>query len=77
MPPKSCKMCRNPAKGISALIKAAENGHDTCLDALIKSGANVNASDPIFEQRNTALGRDVNKGRDKYVELLLEAKANV
>ena len=77
---KSCEMCGNPrgrAKGPTALMKAAENGHDTCLDVLIKSGANVNASDPIFEHRNTALARAVNKGHDKCVELLLEAKANV
>ena len=60
MPPKSCKMCKNPrgrAKGPTALMKAAENGHDTCLDALIQSGANVNVSDPIFTAHKRSCGK--------------------
>ena len=37
----------------------------------------MNASDPIFENRNTALARAVKNGHDKCVELLLKAEANV
>ena len=37
----------------------------------------MNASDPIFENRNTALARAVKNGHDKSLELLLKAEANV
>ena len=56
------------------IIYAALRGRDKCIDLLLKSGANVNASNIWGE---TALLKAAAYGRDECMVLLLKAKADM
>jgi len=56
-----------------ALILAVDNGHDKCLDLLIKAGADKNASD---KESYSALIASAQGGYEKCLTLLLDAEAN-
>ena len=60
--------------GRTALMFAAESGHDASVDSLIQSGADVNFSD---SDGATALLLAVQMGYDKCVDLLIKTGANV
>ena len=69
-----CDRCDGNARNFDSLdfvlYKAAEKGHDTCLGALIMSGADVNNSwNPIIAA--------VENGHDKCVDILVKAGADV
>ena len=67
-------MNRPDSAGDTALTKAAGNGHDKCVNLLIKAGANVNKQG---EDVNTALVNAIINGHEKCVNLLLKAGAGV
>jgi ankyrin repeat protein len=58
----------------SALIKAAGKGDSEVVEALLDSGADINARD---EQNQTALHQAANRGHAPVVKLLLERGADV
>jgi ankyrin repeat protein len=57
-----------------ALINAANKGHSEVVEALLDSGADIDAKD---EQNQTALHQAANRGHTPIVELLLERGADV
>ena len=59
--------------GCTPLIYAAENGHDNCLELLIKAGADVNRQ----KVGKTALSAAAENGENKCVDMLIEAGADV
>ncbi len=56
-----------------ALIKAAGNGDSELVEALLESGADINATN---EQKQTALHNAANKGHTNIVKILLDSGAN-
>ena len=60
--------------GISALMKASENGYDGCIKLLLKAGADVNAQ---TDSGISALMKASENGYDESAKLLLEAGADV
>ena len=64
-------------EGNTALIVAAQEGHDKCVDILIRGGANVNIQDRVG---NTSLMWTQGLGHGKYgkcVRLLIIAGADI
>ena len=60
-------------KQLTALIIAASKGSETCVDHLLKAGANVN----VKGRGTTALIEAVRGGYDKCVDLLIKSGASV
>ena len=58
----------------TALIHAAENGNDECVELLINSGAEVDKTDT---SARTPLMAAAENGHDRVVELLIKAEADV
>ena len=56
------------------LINAVSNGHERCLNALIKTGADVNYANT---EGSTALMAAAFFGHDKYVAAFIQAGADV
>ena len=69
---ESPKTSRSPEN--DALIRAAREGHDDTVKALLASGAGVNAKD---EQGNTALIEAARYGHDDVVRALLAGGASI
>ena len=61
-----------------ALVNAAAEGHDDCVESLLQAGADVNPSvEKVEKYGNTALIKASAKGQVKCVKLLIEAGADV
>ena len=65
---------RNNPPQKTALIHAAENGNDECVELLINSGAEVDKTDT---SARTPLMAAAENGHDRVVELLIKAEADV
>ena len=65
---------RNNPPQKTALIHAAENGNDKCVELLINSGADLDERDT---SARTPLMAAAENGHDRVVELLIEAGADV
>ena len=59
---------------VASLVRAAADGHDTCIEGLIVSGADVNTAD---EKEMTPLVRSVYYGFHKCIDVLIKAGADV
>ena len=60
--------------GMTALMRAAENGHEAIAQLLLEKGADIQTQD-LFGQ--TAMTRTATRGHEAVVRLLLENGANV
>jgi ankyrin repeat protein len=60
--------------GFTALIIAAQNGYDKCVEMLLTAGANKEATS---QKGSTALIKAAENGHDKCVELLLNAGCDI
>ena len=65
---------RTDGYGYSSLMCAASNGHEECVDLLLKAGADVNTEDAY---NYTAVIYASKKGNDKCVKFLVKAGADV
>ena len=60
--------------GITALMLAAQNGLEECVEWLTKAGADVNAKD---RRQDTALHKATFTGKVNCMEILVKSGANV
>ena len=69
-----CEECSEQNRGRPALTRAAENQHEQCLKAILKSGADV---DEVGLTRDTPLISASWKGNNNCLRLLIEAGADL